>query len=123
MPSLIKIVENEFNCNKYFTNFKFRDNGNTFEIDMLGISEQFCYVIEVKSNLKINAIEQLINSINKFKIYMPEYSHLKVYGIIAATTFSNELMKNVMKNGFYFISLSDDLAKLKKSRDFKPKIW
>ncbi len=131
MPSLIKIMEHDFHCNYYTNNTKIKNNGSSFEIDFWGTSPEACYIVEVKSLLKTEAIKQLEKTIHSFKKAFPEYAKRKIYGAIASTQYSDEastqysdeIKKEVIKAGFYFISISDDVAKLKNPKGFKPKQW
>ncbi len=123
MPSLIKIVENTFHCHHYTNNSKVKNNGHSFEIDFWGYSDTECFIIDVKSNLKPEAIEQLENTIQQFKVAYPEHLSRKIYGVIAATHFSKHIKEQIINAGFYFISISDDVAKLYIPKKFKPKQW
>ncbi len=123
MPSLIKIMEHDFHCNYYTNNTKIKNNGSSFEIDFWGTSPEACYIVEVKSLLKTEGIKQLEKTIHSFKKAFPEYAKRKIYGAIASTQYSDEIKKEVIKAGFYFISISDDVAKLKNPKGFKPKQW
>ncbi len=123
MPSLIKIMEYDFHCNYYTNNTKIKNNGSSFEIDFWGTSPEACYIVEVKSLLKTEAIKQLEKTIHSFKKAFPEYAKRKIYGAIASTQYSDEIKKEVIKAGFYFISISDDVVKLKNPKGFKPKQW
>ncbi len=56
MPSLIKIMEHDFHCNYYTNNTKIKNNGSSFEIDFWGTSPEACYIVEVKSLLKLKEL-------------------------------------------------------------------
>jgi hypothetical protein len=123
MPSLIKIMEQNFHCNYYTNNSKVKNNGSSFEIDFWGTSPEACYIVEVKSFLKTEAIKQLEKTIHSFKKAFPDYAKRKIYGAIASTQYSDDAKQEVMNAGFYFISISDDVAKLCNTKGFKPKKW
>jgi hypothetical protein len=123
IPSLIKLLESKFNCNKTFPNARFKDNGNTFEIDLLGVSDSACYLVEIKSHLKSEGIRQLINLIQQFNEFGEEYAGKKKYGMITATNYSEQTKNEALKEGIYFISITDEIAKLAVPEDFVPKQW
>jgi hypothetical protein len=123
MPSLNKMLEKRFKCKSTTENFYFKDNGHSFEIDLLGVTEESCYVVEIKSHLKDEHIEQTIKKIELLNKYSAMFKTFKKYGIIVATKHTEESVKRVINNGLYFISTSDDLAKLKIPKGFKPNVW
>lgn len=122
-PSLIKILKTKFNCPRQNQNYKFDDNGNSFEVDLLGISSDTCYIVEIKSHIREDIASKLIQKIQNFKKHADEYSGFTVYGIIAATHYNEEDYKRIINSGLYFISTSDDIAKLKMPSKFKPQSW
>jgi hypothetical protein len=123
IPSIKKILENEFNCNYKGPNIELKQNGDTYEIDLLGTSQEACYLVEIKSKLNLEAIAQLKKIIEKFRKYMPEYSNKKIFGILAVTQYNDDQYKKALKEGFYIISISDNLAMLHVPEKFKPKSW
>lgn len=123
MPLLIRIIENDFDCIFYTNNSKIRNNGSSFEIDFWGYSETACYIFEVKTNLKSEAISQLENTLLLFRERFPEHNSKKLNGVIAAVQYNTDLKKEVNKAGFYFISITDDVAELKNPASFHPKEW
>ena len=123
MPSLVTMLKESFNCTKTSENFEFYDNGNSFEIDLFGISPDNFYIVEIKSHLTNDAIKQLIKKIEYFNKYNPEYSDKKKYGILVGAKYNRETSEKIIKNGIYLINTSDDLAKLRIPKDFIPKSW
>jgi len=123
LPSLDKMLKEKFNCNSTSQRYSFADNGNSFEIDILGISDDSCYVIEIKTNLNNDAVKQLQNTIEKFKKYDKISQKKKIFGILCAVDFAKESVKFVTDSGFYFITATDDLAELKVPRNFKAKAY
>ena len=123
MPSLVKMLAKKFKCYKTTSYFTFKDNGNFFEIDLLGISEVACYIVEFKSHLREDGIDQTIKKIEMFKKYVVEYADKIKYGAIVATHHNSENIKKVIKNGLYFVSSAEDIAKLNMPRGFKPRQW
>lgn len=123
LPSLYKLFKNKFHCTEITERYKFFANGNSMEIDLLAISNDACYLIEIKSHYKSDAIEQLQKQIVRFRKIKKEYADRKIYGVIVATHYEKENIKELTGNGIYFISISDDLVSMKLPNNFKPKVW
>jgi len=123
MPSLIRILGEKFNCFEHTVNYSFKNNGDPNEIDLLGASDEYDIIVEIKSNLRKEDIEKTIKKIDSFKKYSRLYRGYPIIGIITATSYTEKERKLVIENGFYFISTNDDIAKLKTPENFEPKMW
>ena len=123
LPSIIKILEDTYSCNAVAPRYKFRNNGDSFEADLIGMNEEYCYIVEIKSKLNEDAIKQLQSIIDRYKKFGKSYTQQKVVGIIAAMDYNDDLFRLVHKAGFLFISISDDIAKLNSPADFEPTVW
>ena len=123
MPSIFKILQDTFNCSDIATNYKFRNNGDKYEIDLVGYSDKTCYIVEIKSHLREEGLEQLFKLINNFKKFSKKYAGENIYGILAATDYDNDTYQKVLASGFYFISTGRNIAELKVPDEFEPRIY
>jgi hypothetical protein len=123
MPSLNKIFLDNFKCKEVLENYKYRNNGDILEIDMLGIGENTYYIIEIKSHLRDEAIEQIKFEAAQFKKFSKYAKNSKIYCMLAVTHCKEDERKKLLDEGIYFISISEDVAKLKVPKNFKPKEW
>jgi RecB family endonuclease NucS len=98
-------------------------NGNTIEIDLLAISADSVYIIEIKSKYRKDDLKQLLKHIEKYRENTPEHQNKKIYGVIVATDYNKDNIKELERRGIYFISIADDLVKLHIAPDFTPKSW
>ena len=122
-PSLERLFAEKFNCLTISQRHQILLNGNTFEIDLLAVSKNACYIIEIKSKYRKDDLKQLLKTIEKYKIYSPEHKEKKIYGVIVATEFNKDNIKELLKKGIYFITVSDDIIKLQESPEFVPTVW
>ena len=123
LPSLEKLFAEQFKCKTISQRHQVLLNGNTFELDMLAVSEDACYIIEIKSKYRKDDLKQLLKHIEKYKINTPEHKNKKIFGVIVATDFNKENIKELAKKGVYFISVSDDIIKLHQPEGFNPFAW
>ncbi|MBM2815559.1 MAG: hypothetical protein HW421_2321 [Ignavibacteria bacterium] len=123
MPSLYKILLEKFNCKEVFENYTYKNNGDILEIDMLGIAADASYIIEIKSHFRDEAIEQIKTEAARFRKFSKYSKDKKIFCFLAASHYKDEEQKKVLNEGIYFISISDDVAKLKVPKNFKPKEW
>ena len=123
IPSIKRLLTEKFNCSDISSNRKIGQNGKSFEIDVLGISDEALYVVEIKSKLNLSAIKQINDHISKVRKIKTEYKERKIYGIIAAVDFEQRNADHVMSKGYYFVSMIDNLAELNLPESFKPMYW
>ncbi len=122
-PSLEKLFAEKFNCKLISKNQKVLMNGNSFEIDVLAISPTASYIIEIKSKYRKDDLKQLLKNIEKFKKVTLENNDKKIYGVIVATDFNKDNIKELARKGIYFITVFDDIVKLQESPEFVPTAW
>lgn len=123
LPSLNRLFEEQFHCKHLSQRHRVLMNGNTIEIDLLAISTDSIYIIEIKSKYRKDDLKQLLKHIEKYRENTPEHHNKKIYGVIVATDYNKDNIKELERKGIYFISISDDLIKLHLSPDFTPRIW
>ena len=123
LPSLHKLFHQKFHCTDISERYKFYSNGDSMEIDLLAISKTSCYIIEIKSHYRQDAFEQLLNQIERFRRVKLEHSDKKIYGVLVATHYEKENINELLRNGIYFISISNDLVELQIPDSFEPRAW
>jgi hypothetical protein len=102
---------------------KARQNGHTLEIDVLAYdngSLNEAYVVEVKSHLTREGIEQMLKTIEQFPKFFGAHSHRTIYGVIAAVDIPDNLRAEVLKKGLYLARIHDGEFELLTPRGFKP---
>src|SRR5262245_22233231 len=114
-PSMRKLLLQDFEMNFAAPRQLARMNGRTLELDALAYDDgtrNEVYVVEVKSHLTQEGIEQLLNSLAAFPTFYPHLRDRKLYGIIAAVDISDALRQAALKRGLYVARINDDTFKL-----------
>lgn len=123
LPSMEKVLYEHFGANKVLPRAKSRKNGRTLEIDVLAYGGAEAYIVEVKSHLTREGIEQILKTIADFPRFFEEHAHRRVYGIIAAVDIAENVRQEALKRGLYLARISDDTFKLQVPRAFKPQAF
>jgi RecB family endonuclease NucS len=98
----------------------------TIELDALGVvngSRSQCYIVEIKSHLRQDGIEQMHSILQRFHTLFPEYAQFKLYGIIVAADTTPDALHEARKAGFYVITFEDDLMRFHDDDGFVPKAY
>jgi hypothetical protein len=103
-----------------------RNKSKKVEIDILGYSngsKNEAYVVEVKSHLREEALDQILKILEHFKENFPEHKNKKVYGMIASIDTNDEVLAKIEKAGIYYANVSNNIFELKSSKKFKPRVF
>jgi hypothetical protein len=125
-PSIVKELNDKFNIELVTENLAKKKNGQLIELDVFGYSNSIrneAFIVEIKSTLKPEAIDQIEKIMQRFREFFPEHADKKLYGIISAIKAPEKLIEEVLNRGFYFATVKDGLFEIKTPKDFKPKIF
>jgi hypothetical protein len=125
-PSIVKELKDKFNVEAITENYAKRKKNKHIELDVFGYSNSVkneAYIVEIKSTLDLDAIEQIEKAMVNFRELMPEHADKKLYGIISAIKAPKNLIEEVNKHGFYFATVKDGFFKVEVPKGFKPKVF
>jgi hypothetical protein len=125
-PSMEKILRNHFKMDVVTLRAKSRQNGHSIEIDVMAYdngSRNEVYLVEVKSHLTRESIDQMIETIEQFPKFFGAHSHRNIYGIIAAVDIPDNLRAEVLKKGLYLARIHDGEFELLTPKNFKPQAF
>lgn len=124
LESIKRILLNKFKIPTTSQNFSKRINGESIEIDVFGYENSTintAVVVEIKSHLREDAVEQLENTMTNFPKFFPDHANKKLFGIIACVH-APENIKNILrKKGIYLAVLNEDVFELYPFKAFTPK--
>lgn len=119
---MTKILRERFQMEVISPSVRVSKNGLDAEIDVLAYANSTInevYVVEVKSHLREEGINQLKELIGNFRLFFPEHKDKKLYGIIAAVDISEALKKRVLDAGFYVARIHDETFSIDSPDGFK----
>ncbi len=122
-PSMEKILRNHFKMDVVALRAKSRQNGHSIEIDVMAYdngSRNEVYLVEVKSHLTRESVDQMLKTIERFPEFFGAHSDRKIYGIIAAVDIPDNLRGEVLSKGLYLARIHDGTFELLTPREFKP---
>ncbi len=123
-PSMKKLLETKFGMDSISTRFIKRKNGKTMELDVLAYANtrvNEVYIVEVKSHLREDGIEQTKKILQNFYEFFPEHKDKKVFAILATVDVSDDIKEKVLQEGIYLARIHDEQFELDVPEDFVPK--
>lgn len=122
LPSMEKILRERFGMEVVSPSVRVSKGDEHLEVDVLAYANgevNSVYVVEVKSHLREEGIEQLLNILRRFDRFFPEHREKKLYGILAAVDIPAELSAKVLQQGLYLARIHDDVFELQTPENFK----
>lgn len=123
-PSIEKELQDKFKVTHVTQ--RVRNKAKKVEIDILGYSngtKNEAFVVEVKSHLREEALDQILNILEHFKENFPEHKDKKVYGMIASIHTNEYVLAKIEKAGIYYANVANNIFELKTSINFIPRVF
>jgi hypothetical protein len=102
---------------------KKRLNGQTLAIDILVISENHVLVVEVKSSLGVDNIKELMEDLDQFRLFFPEYAQKQLHGAVAGIEIEEGADKYAYRQGLFVLAQAGEAIAILNNLDFQPKCW
>jgi predicted AAA+ superfamily ATPase len=102
---------------------KRQKDSDGIEIDILATNEQYVILIEAKSTLGVEDIQEHLERLGKFAAFFPEYKDRKVIGAVAGIVIDEGADKFAYRNGLFVIAQSGETVKILNDEQFRPKVW
>ena len=124
LPSMEKILRRRFGVDTVAPSVRVSRGDRHLELDVLAYANgtvNTAYVVEVKSHLREEHIQQLLEILEQFADWFPEHRGKQLYGILAAVHIPAALRPRVLERGLYLAHIHDDLFELEVPNDFQPR--
>jgi PII-like signaling protein len=104
----------------------FKDGQKYYEIDLLLINTDVAVVVEVKSSLSIDDVNEHLERIEKIRKVSPkriDLSGITIYGAVAGMIVEGEADKYAYKKGLFVLRQRGNIVEIVNDFKFKPKEW
>jgi hypothetical protein len=93
------------------------------EIDILAVDDTDLVVVECKSRLSQDDVDEFIEKLTRFKIAFPHYQNYRAYGAVAGIEINEGVDRYAYKKGLFVIKPSGDTVAIINDADFQPNTW
>ncbi len=93
------------------------------EIDILVVDTTDVVLVECKSRLSRDDVNDFIEKLEKFKIAFPAYKNYQAYGAVAGIEINEGVDRYAYQKGLFVIRPSGDTVEIVNDQKFKPKTW
>ena len=97
--------------------------GLAMQIDLFVTNDDSCVLIEVKSHLSLDDVNEHVERMGKFKVMFPLYAAKKVYGAVAGMVIPDNVARYAYRQGFFVIAQRGEMATILNDEHFDPAVW
>jgi hypothetical protein len=98
-------------------------DGEQLEIDLLVVNNENVVVIECKSNLSVDDVNDHLERLEKIKRFLPDHLNKRISGAVAGMVIPDNVATNAIKKGLYVIGQNGDHLELRNEQSFTAKAW
>ena len=123
-PGLVRLFrERGLELHQTFRDMSARQGKEAAQIDLMAIDETVAVAVEVKSRLTVEAVDEHLRRMEKFRRLFPRFGDLRVLAAVAGMVIDDEAAAYAEEKGLFVIGQSGDAAVLLNSNEFQPKAW
>ena len=123
-PSAVRLFSQRgIDVHEVYQNVSAKRDGDELEIDLLVVNNQDAVIIECKSNLSIDDVNEHLNRLEKMKRLMPAYAEKRISGAVAGMVIPENVAAYAIRKGLYVIGQNGDHLELRNAAKFVAKVW
>ena len=125
-PSLTRVLREQFGMTVVLPSLRIQRGGDGMQIDMLAHADDEIpevYVVEIKTQLRKDAFDQLFAHLRKLPRFFPEHRGKRLFGVLAALDVPDDLRTRAAKEGLYLATIKDDVFEIAPPDDFEPQAF
>ncbi|MGK7943291.1 MAG: DUF3782 domain-containing protein [Microcystaceae cyanobacterium] len=93
------------------------------EIDLLVINDTDTVLVEVKTKLTQQDVDDHLERLAKFKRLMPSYHNKKAFGAVAGVVVPKEVARYAYRKGLFVLAQSGETVVILNDQKFQPRTW
>ena len=97
--------------------------GLAMEIDILAVDDTELVLVECKSRLSKDDVDEFLEKLARFKDAFPHYKTYQAYGAVAGIEINEGIDRYAYRQGLFVIKPSGDSVAIANDDDFKPTTW
>ncbi len=106
--------------------FGVKDNKKFYEIDLLLVGPQVVVIVEVKTKLSVEYVNDHLERLDKIEEIAPNLGNLSgkvIYGAVAGIIIEQDADRYAYKKGLFVVRQNGNLVEISNDENFVPKEW
>jgi predicted AAA+ superfamily ATPase len=97
-------------------------NGGNMEVDLILENGSDLVVVEVKSKLNLEAVDDLLADLAQFTEYFPNYRGYNIYGAVAGLHITESADRYAYRRGLFILAVGGEgMVQMLNDANFKPR--
>jgi hypothetical protein len=123
-PAVLRLFQEKgIDIKEVYPRARVKRQGIAMEIDILAVDDTDLVVVECKSRLSKDDVDEFIEKLTRFKIAFPHYKNYRAYGAVAGIEINEGIDRYAYKKGLFVIKPSGDTVAIINDADFQPNTW
>jgi hypothetical protein len=123
-PAVLRLFQEKgIDIKEVYPRARVKRQGIAMEIDILEVDDTDLVVVECKSRLSKDDVDEFIEKLSRFKIAFPHYKDYRAYGAVAGIEINEGIDRYAYKKGLFVIKPSGDTVAIINDADFQPNTW
>lgn len=123
-PAVVRLFRSRgMDVHRVISNMEAHYGEDGIQVDLVVIDGSEAIVVECKSNLSVDDVNEHLDRIGKFKRFWPEYSGFRLFGAVAGMVVPEEVSRYAYRQGLYVLVQNGDIIDIKNDDKFQPKVW
>ncbi len=123
-PAVIDLFQQRgIDVKELYPRAKTRKQGFAMEIDFLAVDDDAVVLVECKSRLSKDDVDDFIEKLKRFKLSFPHYSQYRAFGAVAGIEVNEGIDRYAEKKGLFVIRPSGETVTIVNAPDFIPASW
>ncbi len=123
-PAVIRLFsEKGIAVTEIYPRARVKREGIAMEIDILAVDNIDVVLVECKSRLSKDDVDEFIEKLTRFKIAFPHYKNYRAYGAVAGIEINDGIDRYAYKKGLFVIKPSGDSVAIANDVNFQPMTW
>lgn len=123
-PAVLRLFQEKgIDVKEIYPRAQVKRQGVAMEIDILAVDDTAVVLVECKSRLSQDDVDDFIEKLIKFKEAFIHYKNHQVYGAVAGIEINKNVDRYAYKKGLFVIKPSGDTVTIINDHKFQPMTW
>ena len=123
-PAVIKLFRTRgIDVKETYSRARVKRQGLAMEIDILVVNDTEVVLVECKSRLSQDDVNEFLAKLSQFKQAFPHYQNFQAYGAVAGIEIDEGVDRYAYKKGLFVIKPSGDTVEIINDLEFQARRW
>ena len=123
-PAILRLFQEKgIDVKEIYPRARTKRQNLAMEIDILAIDDTEIVLVECKSRLSKDDVDEFLEKLARFKISFPHYQNYQAYGAVAGIEINEGIDRYAYQKGLFVIKPSGEGVAIANDDNFKPVTW